>query len=242
MTPITRSILVGAALSALAVPSLVDSTTVAASPADAASTAPHWGTVRWQVTVTNLTRGQIFSPPVVAVHNRFMPALWELGAPASPALAGVAEDAANPGLIQALQATGSTSDIQVLTGANGPILPGESASVVVQGNRHFFNRLSLAGMLVITNDAFFGLNDVRLPSWGSGDRYQSPAYDAGSEANNELCAYIPGPPCNSGGQRMTVGAEGYVHIHAGIHGVGDLAPEIYDWRNGVAQIRVRRVP
>ncbi|MCA8941064.1 MAG: spondin domain-containing protein [Planctomycetes bacterium] len=247
MLSIPRSLVVVVAASTAAlVPVLRESevatpalTTKSAAPDAAAS--HNWGTVRWEVTVTNLTRGQIFSPPVVAVHSQALPPVWELGAPASPELAGVAEDAANMAFINALQASGATSDVQTILGVNGPILPGESASVIVQGNRHFHNRLSMAGMLVITNDAFFGLNGVRLPSWGCCDEHFSPAYDAGSEANTELCAHIPGPPCNSGGVRMTTGAEGYVHIHAGIHGVGDLAPETYDWRNGVARIQIRRV-
>ncbi len=37
------------------------------------------------------------------------------------------------------------------------------------------------------------------------------------------------------------GGEGYVHINRGIHGIGDLAPDVYDWRNSVAKITVTRV-
>jgi hypothetical protein len=32
-----------------------------------------------------------------------------------------------------------------------------------------------------------------------------------------------------------------VHIHSGIHGIGDLRPEHFDWRNPVARITIRRV-
>ena len=131
-------------------------------------------------------------------------------------------------------------DVQLATGANGPILPGETATVRVSGDPWWFNRLSIAGMLVITNDAFYGLNGAKLPRYGSAS-FSSPGYDAGSEANNERCAFIPGPPCNNPGVRDTANAEGYVHIHAGIHGIGDLDASVYDWRNGVASIRVRRV-
>ena len=38
------------------------------------------------------------------------------------------------------------------------------------------------------------------------------------------------PHCDSGGVRDTAAAEGYVHVHAGIHSLGDLDPAIYDWR------------
>ena len=37
------------------------------------------------------------------------------------------------------------------------------------------------------------------------------------------------------------GAEGFIFIHAGVHGVGDLKPENQDWRNPVVQIDIRRI-
>jgi hypothetical protein len=70
---------------------------------------------------------------------------------------------------------------------------------------------------------------------------RSPAYDAGSEANNEDGDFIPGPPFGSGGVRDTEGAEGFVHIHSGVHGIADLDPAIYDWRNPTAEIRITRI-
>ena len=72
-------------------------------------------------------------------------------------------------------------------------------------------------------------------------QYQTNAYDAGSEANNEICAFIPGPSCGIFFVRDPEGAEGYVHIHAGIHGIGDLSPAQFDWRNPGAKITIRRL-
>jgi hypothetical protein len=70
----------------------------------------------------------------------------------------------------------------------------------------------------------------------------SVAYDAGSEVNDELCASIPGPDCGGAGAGSPVGGEeGYVHVHTGIHGIGDLDPSERDWRNPVAMITVTRV-
>lgn len=37
------------------------------------------------------------------------------------------------------------------------------------------------------------------------------------------------------------GEEGYVHIHAGIHGIGDFMASDRDWRNPVAEITVERL-
>jgi hypothetical protein len=66
-------------------------------------------------------------------------------------------------------------------------------------------------------------------------------YDAGSEANSEFCEFIPGPPCENPGVRDTANAEGYVHIHAGIHGIGDLDASMFDWHNPVAEITIRSI-
>ena len=93
-------------------------------------------------------------------------------------------------------------------------------------------------MLVTTNDAFAALNGVRLPRRGS-TSFFSVAYDAGSEANTENCSDIPGPPCGNPFNRVPAGAEGYVSVHSGIHGIGDILPENRDWRNPVAWITVR---
>lgn len=41
--------------------------------------------------------------------------------------------------------------------------------------------------------------------------------------------------------RDTASAEEYVQFHAGVHGIDDLAPSEFEWRNDVARITVRRV-
>ncbi|CAM9150754.1 unnamed protein product, partial [Laminaria digitata] len=62
---------------------------------------------------------------------------------------------------------------------------------------------------------------------------------AGTEENNELCSHIPGPACSatSGNQEAGPG-EGYVHVHRGIDGNGDLSAADYDWSNPVAEVIV----
>ncbi len=195
---------------------------------------------RWyEVTVTNITpgsgmvAGQIFNGLVVATHNKYF-RLFTLGLPASDGLAAVAEDADTSVLVPALMADPDVQDVQ--TNPDDPILPGESGSVTVTADkRHRF--LSLATMLVTTNDAFATLNGVRLPRKGS-TSFFSVAYDAGSEANTEECSDIPGPPCGNN-FHPDIEAEGYVSVHSGIHGIGDIFPEERDWRNPVAWITVR---
>jgi hypothetical protein len=201
---------------------------------------PVAGPARYEVSITNLTRGQVFSPPVIALHSAEQPPLWTLGSPASPELAMVAEDAINGPLVSALQGSPWVGAVGTATVMNGPIPPGQTASIVLEANPGRFDRISLAGMLVTTNDAFYGLNGEVLPRNGAAV-FTAVAYDAGSEANTEQCAHIPGPPCGNAMVRVPNGAEGYVHVHSGIFGIADLVPSQHDWRNPVAKVEVRRV-
>lgn len=196
----------------------------------------------YAVTVTNATSGQVFGPPVVVVHTRNF-SLFELGEPASPGLAILAEDAAVETLFEELEANPEVVSFVV---ADDPLMPGDSVTLEIQGQfpHHY---LSIAQMLVTTNDAFFALRGVRVPQGHrldprNGDEsFLAVAYDAGSEVNSELCDTIPGPPCGNMFERDEEGSEGFVHVHAGIHGIGDLPPEDFGWHNPVAEITVERL-
>lgn len=186
----------------------------------------------YAVTITNLTRGQVITPPVVIVHDEQY-RLFVPGDAAIPELAALAEDGDTAPLLGLLSA-----DPSVLEAAagSGPIPPGSSATVevTVRGNYRF---ITAAGMLATSNDAFFAVRGERVS--GSGERMiGAAAYDAGSEENLESCRDIPGPPCDNPHVRNTAGAEGFVHVHAGIHGTGDLPPDRFDWRNPVAEIMI----
>ena len=195
---------------------------------------------RFEVTVTNLTRGQVFTPILVASHREGVK-LFTLGQPASVDLEVLAE-AGDTGSLKA--ALAAYPHVREVTDSGAPLPPGHSVTLTVQTGGGF-DHLSVAAMLVPTNDGFFAANDIEGPPGNKLVTHFSPAYDAGTEPNDELCAHIPGPPTVCQGEGFNpsrVGAEGYVHIHAGIHGIGDLAPAAYDWRNPVAKITVRRVP
>ena len=208
------------------------------------------GAQRYEVTVTNLTQGQPLTPAVVVTHTRDFHPLFSAGEPASPELIAIAEDADVEPMVQLLSQDANVNDVEVLQGSapiltppDGPggfaIRPGESASVVVKfsGKAKF---VSLVGMLANTNDAFYALNGVDGPGSGAVTYYEI-AWDAGSEANNEDCQYVPGPACGNFFDRAAEGAEGFVYVHSGIHGVGDLVPALHDWRNPVAKIVIRRL-
>lgn len=88
-----------------------------------------------------------------------------------------------------------------------------------------------------TNDAFTGLDSFRPR--GHKAVLRRAAYDAGSERNNELAAFIPGPCC---GNLFVRDPEGeLIRMHPGIMGVGDLDPAVYGWEEPVAKITIERV-
>jgi hypothetical protein len=175
------------------------------------------------------------TPPVVITHNAHFN-LFTPGEPASDELAAVAQDGITGPLEDLISTLGSVADYTI---GDGPILPGESMTLRVR--THAGARLlTTVGMLASTNDGFYSIKSVRLPLHG--DRtYWANAWDAGSEGNSENCDHIPGPPCGNAEVPNLDGAEGYVYIHSGIHGIGDLDPEMLDWNNPVAMIHVQRI-
>lgn len=197
---------------------------------------------RYSVTVTNLTRGQQFTPLLVATHREGV-RLFDVGSAASDGLARLAEEGDTALLTAELLATPGVLEVVTV----GPLLdPGASRTITVRAGGPF-DHLSVAAMLIPTNDAFFAVNGVELPRGKRVLTVLSPAYDSGTERNDELCASIPGPffeECGGpgGGAAPADGTEGFVHINAGIHGVGDITTAQRDWRNPVARIEVRRVP
>lgn len=198
------------------------------------------GRGRFEVIVTNLTSGQVFTPILVASHKQGVH-LFMVGQPASVQLEQLAESGDVNPLSVTLMGNPNVLDV---TDSGAPLPPGHSATVTVNTSGRF-TQISIASMLVPTNDGFFALNGVEGPKGNKSLTINVPAYDAGTERNDELCASIPGPPpvCNGEGFNASrEGAEGFVHVHDGIHGIGDLEAADHDWRNPVARISIRRVP
>ena len=189
----------------------------------------------YKVTVTNLTRSQSFTS-ILVVSHRFAPnLLFVPGETASPELAMLAEGGHTEPLETALSGNPRVKDTATSAGL---LDPGDSTTIEVQGQIGQ-GRISLAAMLIPTNDAFLAAQNVRLPRGYEKVTIVVPAYDAGSEPNDEKCLSIPGPVC--GGEGVSPGdGEGHVHVHAGIHGIEDLAADAYDWRNPVATISIKR--
>jgi len=191
----------------------------------------------YEVTVTNITKGSVFTPIMVASHRRGV-TLFELGEPVDQALEILAEGGNTQPLSNSLLASGLALDVVT---SGGPLLPGHSVTLQVKMNKRN-SHISVASMLVPTNDAFFALNGIRGPRGKKTMTRYSPAYDAGTEINDELCENIPGPPfaCNGEGFNPQSG-EGYAYIHTGIIGNGDLKAATYTWKNPVAKISITRI-
>ena len=188
----------------------------------------------YRVTITNATNHQVITPPLIATHrSRYY--LFNIGDTASDGLALLAETGDNS--LLSAEVSSERSVHNVVAGA-APIFPGESASFEIRSSKK--GKLSMAAMLATTNDAFAGLNSVSLPKKRA--RYLAYVYDAGSEMNNEDCAYIPGPPCapDSGNLRTETG-EGFIAIHNGVHGGSSLNPKQLDWRGPAVAVTITRI-
>lgn len=189
----------------------------------------------YQVTITNVTNSINFTPILVASHRKGV-SIFEPGSAASDELVAIAEGGDIGPLAAQLEDNHRVADVE---NSAGLLLPGESVTVSVSA-KHGAGHISLAAMMLPTNDGFIALNSVKAPLYGT-LTYYSPGYDAGSEPNDELCVSIPGPTCGGEGQSPEIQGEGYVHINRGIHGIGDLAADVYDWRNPVAKVTIKRV-
>ena len=189
----------------------------------------------YQVTVTNLTKGETITPIFVASHKEDV-SLFSLGEAASEELVAIAES----GNIQPLSDHWLNSGVAHDIATNGALLaPGASTTIVVKTAKGY-EHISVAAMLIPTNDGFIAANGITAPKKGN-RTVMSPAYDAGSETNDELCANIPGPACGGEGLSVNDSGEGYVHIHGGISGKADLDASSYDWRNPTAKITITRM-
>ncbi len=190
----------------------------------------------YEVTITNITGGQTFTPFIIITHKKGVK-LFTPGEPARKELAQLAEGGDTGPLAERMMSNPKVG--QVIT-TDGLLGPGETIRVKVPAERRF-RHLSVAAMLLPTNDGFVALNSVHLPISTNDRMYLPVAYDAGSEINDELCENIPGGDDCSGAGYDEEDGEGYVHIHGGIHGIGDLHAADYDWRNPVARIIVKKV-
>lgn len=199
-------------------------------------------TALYEVTVTNLTNAQPVSPVAVILHREDY-ALYRIGTPASLGLEQLAEGGDNTQLLLDADANASVKEAK---GGAGAIPPGAQESVRVSGNGA--GCISVATMLVNTNDAFAGTNciDVSGLHWGGKLHLAVAAFDAGTEGNSESAATVPGPAGGGEGFNAVRDDRDFVAAHNGVvtsdDGLtGSVLTYEHRWDNPVLQIDIERV-
>jgi hypothetical protein len=164
----------------------------------------------------------------------------------------IAENGDNSFLRDALEPLKNVHEVIATTlpirriGGGGPPMSDTSMTVEIEA-RGSANRLSIATMLICTNDGFTGLDSVKLPGGFRPAVHFANAYDAGTEANDQLYTNIVDPCGGIGpvmvapdGMNLRTAAAGLITMHPGITGDGDLTAA-HQWTNPVAKITVQRL-
>lgn len=205
------------------------------------------------VTVTNTTHGAYFTPLLITAHTD-TERLFQLGQAASTEVQAMAEGGDISGLADQL---GGADDDTIVNPANGLLAPGESVTTTLNTDNTANTLLSISAMILPTNDGFAGLDSLAIPQEAGTYVYPLFAYDAGTEANDELVVGgsagapgVPGIPAAPGGDNgqngtgvTTTETNLTVHIHRGVlgdtdtnGGTSDLDSTIHRWLNPVAEL------
>ncbi|ALU44604.1 spondin domain-containing protein [Pseudoalteromonas rubra] len=205
------------------------------------------------VKITNLTQGIYFTPLLVSAHTSDA-MLFNTGEAASEALTAMAEGGSLAGLSEILTGINANTMENPAEGLLAPVTSTMTSLETDEGN----DRLSIVAMMLPTNDGFVGLNSWPIPTTPGTYHIYLNAYDAGTEANNELVVAdsgapgTPGIPASPGVAPGTMG-EGVteveenklIHIHRGnlgddeqVGGKSDLHNTVHRWLNPVAKVTV----
>jgi hypothetical protein len=204
------------------------------------------------IEVQNLTQGMYFTPVAVVAHIPTA-SLFEVGETASTEIQTMAEGGSLAGLLTIASAI--SADVLAEPSA-GPLAPTASVTgsfMTAQDN----TVLSVVAMILPSNDGFIGLDNWLIPTQAGTYTVYLNAYDAGTEANDELVGGgAPGTPgfpaapfltmLGSGGSGVTATqSNATVHIHPGnigddssTDGISDVKNSVHRWLNPVAKVTV----
>ncbi|MEG3754343.1 spondin domain-containing protein [Psychromonas arctica] len=196
------------------------------------------------VTLTNLTHSIYFTPVVAGAHDASTE-IFETTTPATPELELLAEEGDFSGVSGLLGNAGA----DVIDNPAGGLLASGESTTFLLSNSSGNDYLSVAAMMLPTNDAFIGLDSWEIPSEAGTYTVYLNAYDAGTEANDELADSIPAFPggdAGTGGAGVTTEiSTPNVHIHPGVigdadaeGGISDLDSSVHRWLNPVAKLTV----
>jgi len=204
------------------------------------------------ITVTNLTQGLYFTPILTSAHSNESH-IFTLGEAATAELQAMAEGGDISGLASVLSnADANTNE----NPANGLLAPGMSTTYSLT-NDSTNTHLSMTAMILPSNDGFVGLDSWEIPAETGTYTINLNAYDAGTEANNEVvngggAPGVLGIPAAPGGDSGINGmgvtdieSNTMIHIHRGNlgddeldGGKSDLNNSIHRWLNPVAKLTV----
>ncbi|MBU2878809.1 MULTISPECIES: spondin domain-containing protein [Alteromonadaceae] len=198
------------------------------------------------VEIQNLTQGIYFTPLLVAAHTPEA-SLFELGETASAEIEAMAE----MGSLDGLMSIGTSVNANMVADpAGGLLAPSLSISTALTTDDSN-TVLSITGMILPSNDGFVGLDNWPIPSEAGTYTFYLNAYDAGTEANDELRTSMPVPPpldplLGSNGSGVTSEeSNSTVHVHRGNigdaetdGGTSDIVNSIHRWLNPVAKVTV----
>jgi len=199
----------------------------------------------YRVTIDNLSV-QPLSPPVVATHQDSL-SIFKVRAPSSAELQAIAEDGNQTPMYELLS---NSKQVTEVIGIGAPLAPKEATSFYIMALPG--NRLSLATMVLCTNDGFTGLNRTRLPKRGA-EIIMATGYDAGTEDNTELSVDIvdscstfvptplPGDPNGNENHAVNTNPAEQIQHHRNIQGVGDLSVGDHGWNEPLAKITITHV-
>ena len=197
----------------------------------------------YRVSLTNITHNQPLSPPAVIIHTDGYTA-WRIGETASDALEMLAEGGDPSDLISAASAD---SNVLASVAGSGAIGPGAEDSLDVDISTSGPVRISVATMLVNTNDAFSGIEDQSLDTLDVGQSisFLVPAYDAGTEANSEDAVSVPGPAGGGEGFNATRDDIDSISVHPGVVSAqdgfnGSALDGSHRWDNPVVKLTITR--
>jgi len=185
----------------------------------------------FQITFTNLTDGQLMTPPVVALHDSGVH-LYQVGETASDAIRDIAEMGSNAALVAFATAN---PDAVSAAGEAGtaPFGPGNTVSISLTTTESA-QVFSAVNMVICTNDGIAGVVTV-----------SAMAYDAGTRMNQaDAQSFFP-PPCKTGDtvEAPVEDPRASIVAHPGQSGLANV-PDGSNWNfaagEGVLQIEIVR--
>ena len=204
----------------------------------------------YRITITNISTAQPLSAPLLVTHSP-MYGLITPGTTASASLRKLAEEGVNDDLAQELRGNSEVHDVVAGTlplrrlGGAGP--EESSSSYVFTIHAGAGDVLSLAAMLICTNDGFTAAINLPLPDLNEPVILRPFIFDAGSELNTEKSADLPDSCGVMGAQTLSeedgngrVATADPISLHPGLNLKGDLTAASA-WSGPVMQIAIERI-